>query len=160
MDFKGQERCNDTHASTTGTDARLFKKSQGDKSRLCHMGHILMENRTGLIVDVEVTHANGTAEREAALAMLGRRGNRNKLAAVGTDILDEVQHAMGSEDGDNMLLALKAARNEINPRPEVPGYFLFIGTGSHRLMRRYGHQRAALVDAAAREKKSRLQTKI
>lgn len=85
VDFKGQERCNDTHASTTDADARLFKKSQGDKSRLCHMGHILMENRNGLIVDVEITHANGTAEREAALAMLERRGNKNKRATVGAD---------------------------------------------------------------------------
>ena len=85
MNFKGQERSNDTHASTTDTDARLFKKSHGDKSRLCHMGHILMENRNGLIVDVEITHANGTAERAAALAMLGRRGNRNKRATVGAD---------------------------------------------------------------------------
>ncbi len=49
-------------------------RNQGDKSRLCHMGHILMENRNGLIVDVEITHASGTAEREAALAMLERRG--------------------------------------------------------------------------------------
>lgn len=85
VDFKGQERCNDTHASTTDADARLFKKSQGDKSRLCHMGHILMENRNGLIVDVEITHANGTAEREAALAMLKRRGNKNQGATVWAD---------------------------------------------------------------------------
>jgi hypothetical protein len=61
VDFKSQERCKDTHVSTTEADARLFKKSQGDQSRLCHMGHILMENRSGLIVDVEITHANGTA---------------------------------------------------------------------------------------------------
>ena len=85
VDFKGQERCNDTHASTTDADARLFKKSAGDKARLCHMAHILMENRNGLIVDVQITHARGTAEREAALAMLGRRGNRNKRATVGAD---------------------------------------------------------------------------
>ena len=57
-DFKGQPRCNDTHVSTTDADARLYKKSAGDKSRLCHMGHILMENRNGLIVDVEITHAS------------------------------------------------------------------------------------------------------
>jgi transposase len=78
VNFKGQERCNDTHASTTDADARLFKKSAGDKSRLCHMGHILMENRNGLIVDVEITHASGTAEREAALAMLKRRGQQEQ----------------------------------------------------------------------------------
>ena len=80
VDFKGQRRCNDTHASTTDADARLFKKSPGDKSRLCHMGHILMENRNGLIVDVQITHASGTAEREAALAMLKRRDNKNHHA--------------------------------------------------------------------------------
>ncbi|MGB9578067.1 MAG: IS5 family transposase [Halothiobacillaceae bacterium] len=85
VDFKGQERSNDTHESTTDADARLFKKAPGDKSRLCHMRHILMENRNGLIVDVEITHASGTAEREAALAMLARRGNKNKRATVGAD---------------------------------------------------------------------------
>ena len=85
VDFKGQERSNDTHAITTDADARLFKKAQGDKSRLCHMGHILMENRNGLIVDIEITHASGTAERKAALAMLGRRDKKNQQATVGAD---------------------------------------------------------------------------
>ena len=85
VDFKGESRSNDTHASSTDSDARLYKKAQGDKSRLCHMGHILMENRNGLIVDVEVTHASGTAEREAALKMLGRRGGKHKRATVGAD---------------------------------------------------------------------------
>jgi hypothetical protein len=47
-------------------------------------------------------------------------------------IIDEVQHAMGSDDGNDMLLALKAARDEINLSPNTPGYFLFVGTGSHR----------------------------
>ncbi len=85
VNVKGQQRCNGTHASTTHADARLCKKSPGDKSRLCHMGHILMENRNGLIVDVEVTHASGTAEREAALAMLKRRSNKTKRATAGAD---------------------------------------------------------------------------
>jgi hypothetical protein len=47
-------------------------------------------------------------------------------------IIDEVQHAISSDDGNQLLLALKAARDAINPRPNTPGYFLFIGTGSHR----------------------------
>jgi transposase len=85
VDFKGESRSNDTHASSTDSDARLYKKAQGDKSRLCHMGHILMENRNGLIVDVEITHASGTAEREAALKMLGRRHGKHKRATVGAD---------------------------------------------------------------------------
>jgi transposase len=70
--FKGEKRSNETHASTTDPDARLYKKSEGDKSRLCFMGHALMENRHGLVVDVETTHATGTAEREAAKTMVAR----------------------------------------------------------------------------------------
>ena len=70
--FKGEKRSNETHESTTDPDARLYKKSEGDKSRLCFMGHALMENRHGLVVDVETTHATGTAEREAAKTMVER----------------------------------------------------------------------------------------
>ena len=62
-----------------------FKKSAGDKSRLCHMGHIRMENRNGLIVDVEVSHASGSAEREAALSMYKRRANQNTRHPVEAD---------------------------------------------------------------------------
>jgi len=72
VDFKGQKRSNDTHASRTDPEARLFKKSEGDKSRLCYMGHALMENRNGLVVDVETTQATGTAERQAATRMVER----------------------------------------------------------------------------------------
>ncbi len=85
VDFKGQTRSNDTHASTTDADARLYKKANGDKSRLCHMGHILMDNRHGLVVDVEITHASGSAESEAALKMLARRHGKHKRATVGAD---------------------------------------------------------------------------
>jgi transposase len=69
-DFRGEKRCNQTHASTTDPDARLFKKAAGQASRLCHMGHALMENRNGLVVDATLTTATGTAEREAATAMV------------------------------------------------------------------------------------------
>ena len=70
-DFHGEKRCNETHASSTDPDARLFKKAAGQASRLCHMGHALMENRNGLVVDATLTTATGTAEREAAIAMAG-----------------------------------------------------------------------------------------
>ena len=70
VDFKGKTRKNDTHASRTDPQARLYKKSEGDKARLCYMGHALMENRNGLVVDVETTQASGTAEREAAIEMV------------------------------------------------------------------------------------------
>lgn len=72
VDFKGEARSNDTHASTTDPDARLYKKSEGEKSRLSYLSHALMENRNGLIVDAETTLATGTAEREAALTMAER----------------------------------------------------------------------------------------
>src|SRR5512147_1258988 len=60
---------NETHRSTTDDDARLFRKGDGQASRLCFIGHVLMENRNGLAVDTELTRAAGAAERLAALAM-------------------------------------------------------------------------------------------
>lgn len=75
-DFHMEKRSNETHASTTDPDARLYRKGNGRESRLCFMGHVLMENRNGLAVDATLTHATGTAEREAALAMLDRRKRR------------------------------------------------------------------------------------
>ncbi|NNG04558.1 MAG: IS5 family transposase [Inquilinus sp.] len=75
-DFKGEKRSNETHASTTDPDARLYRKGDGQSSRLCFMGHLLMENRNGLIVDTALTPASGTAEREAALALIERRPKR------------------------------------------------------------------------------------
>src|ERR1700752_297706 len=69
-DFHGEKRKNDTHASTTDPDARLFRKGAGKEAKLCHMGHVMMENRNGLLVDARVTEANGTAERTTALAMI------------------------------------------------------------------------------------------
>jgi len=69
-DFRGEKRCNETHACTTDPDARLFKKATGQASKLCHMGPALMENRNGLVVDATLTTATGTAEREAAIAMV------------------------------------------------------------------------------------------
>jgi transposase len=71
-DWKGRPRSNDTHASTTDPDARLFRKSDQSASILCYQGHALMENRSGLVVDAMVTHADGHGERAAALAMLDR----------------------------------------------------------------------------------------
>ena len=70
VDFRGERRSNATHASTTDPDAQLYKKSVGQKSVLAYLGHLLMENRHGLIANAYVTAATGTAEREAALTML------------------------------------------------------------------------------------------
>ena len=82
--FRGERRSNATHGSVTDADARLYRKGNGQSSRLCYMGHLLMENRNALIVDAALTRASGTAEREAALAMLGRQGKRRRIT-LGAD---------------------------------------------------------------------------
>src|SRR4030095_6930766 len=72
--FRGQTRTNDTHASTTDPDAKLYRKSNGAESRLAYLGHLLIENRHGLIVDARATQAGGRADTEAARLWLSRQG--------------------------------------------------------------------------------------
>ena len=71
-DWRGQPRSNETHASTTDPDARLARKSDGQSSLLAYAGHVLMENRSGLVRLACMTHATGTAERDASLALVDR----------------------------------------------------------------------------------------
>ena len=73
VDFHGERRTNETHVSRTDPEALFARKGRGQEARLSYAGHILMENRSGLILDLLVTQATGTAEREAALVMLDRR---------------------------------------------------------------------------------------
>jgi transposase len=86
VDFRGQKRTNDTHASTTDPEARLFRKGQGKEARLSYMGHAMTENRHGLVVETDFTLATGTAEREAAIAMIERQspGSERRIT-VGAD---------------------------------------------------------------------------
>jgi len=70
VDFHGEQRSNETHQSTTDPEARLFRKGPGKEAKLNYMGHVLMENGNGLAVQTELTQATGTAEREAAVAMI------------------------------------------------------------------------------------------
>jgi transposase len=84
-DFHGEKRCNRTHESTTDREARLYRKGQGRESRLCYMGHALMENRNGLVVGGLVSEANGTAEREAALALLARHRPGRRRVTLAAD---------------------------------------------------------------------------
>jgi transposase len=81
VNFRGQKRSNETHRSTTDSDLRLFKKTSGSEAKLAYQGHVLMENRNGLVVNAQLTRASGTAERETALALLGQPGKRVTLAA-------------------------------------------------------------------------------
>ena len=69
IDFRGEKRKNQTHESSTDPDALLWTKSRGSQAKLSYMGHVLMENRNGLLVQTFLTEANGRAERDAALLM-------------------------------------------------------------------------------------------
>ena len=84
VDFHGEERRNDTHASTTDPDALLARKGKGKEAKLSFSGHVLMENRNGLVVNAAVWPATGTAEREAALAMLDELLD-NRRVTLGAD---------------------------------------------------------------------------
>lgn len=77
-DFKGDKRRNETHESRTDPDARLYRKGNGQEAKLAYLGHVMIENRNGLIVDAMVTHADGTAERDAALLMIHERYRRRR----------------------------------------------------------------------------------
>jgi hypothetical protein len=83
VDFQGERRTNATHASTTDPEARLFTKSSGQTAKLCYMGHVLMDNRHGLVAAPALTPATGTAEREAAKVMLDTLPHRRMT--VGAD---------------------------------------------------------------------------
>ncbi|RRY16191.1 IS5 family transposase [Brucella anthropi] len=84
-DFHGEKRSNETHASTTDPDARLYRKGKGKETKLCFMGHGLMENRHGLLVDACLTEAGGHAERVAALHMIEPRADRPHAVTLGAD---------------------------------------------------------------------------
>ena len=84
VDFHGEPRTNETHESKTDPDARLYKKGKGKEAKLCYAGHVVMENRNGLAVNGQITKATGTAEREAAVDMLGDIAG-DKRVTVGTD---------------------------------------------------------------------------
>jgi transposase len=100
-DFHGERRSNETHASTTDPEARLYKKGKGKEAKLCFMGHGLMENRHGLLVDACLTEANGHAERVAALHMIEPRADRPRAITLGAD------KAYDTQDFVNELRSMK-----------------------------------------------------
>ena len=83
--WRGQRRSNDTHASTTDPEARLYRKSHNTAAKLCYAGHLLMEHRNALIVDAELTAATGSAERDAAVEMLTRLPAARRRRTVAGD---------------------------------------------------------------------------
>ena len=102
-DFHGEALANATHESATDPDARLFRKGPGREARLCFMGHALMENRNGLVVDACLTKADGHAERIAALHMIEPRADRPGRITLGAD------KGYDAEDFVNELRAMNVA---------------------------------------------------
>lgn len=85
VDFRGQKRSNDTHVSTTDPEARLYKKADGQTAKLSYAAHALMENRSGLLVDLRISKATGSSERTTALAMLEDELPGRRRITVGAD---------------------------------------------------------------------------
>jgi transposase len=112
VDYRGEKRRNATHESTTDPQARLYKKAPGQQSRLCFLGHVLTENRNGLVVDARLTQATGTAEREAALEMIdGRRGTLGADKAY--DVREFVKQVRAA------TLTPHVAQNDTNRRSAI-----------------------------------------
>jgi transposase len=86
--FHGEKRSNETHASTTDPDARLYRKGPGQPAKLAYLGHVLMENRHALVVDTRLTLATGTAEREAALDMVAARPGHHRITLAADKAYD------------------------------------------------------------------------
>lgn len=95
QNFRGEKRSNETHASTTDPDARLYRKGDGQESRLCYIGHAFMENRHGLAVDGDLTHASGTAERDATLHWIDARDPQRRIT-LGADKAYDVAAFVGA----------------------------------------------------------------
>jgi len=118
-DFHGARRTNETHASTTDPDARLYKKGKGKEAKLCFIGHGLMENRHGLLVDACLTVADGHAERIAALHMIEARADRPTAITLGAD------KAYDTQDFVNELRSLNVtphvAQNDSGRRSAIDG---------------------------------------
>ena len=118
-DFHGQKRSNETHASTTDPDARLYRKGPGKEAKLGFLGHGLMENRSGLLVDACLTPADGHAERVAALHMIEPRAERPRAITLGGD------KAYDAQDFVNELRAMTVtphvAQNTSGRRSAIDG---------------------------------------
>ena len=128
VDFHGQKRSNATHASTTDPEARLYRKGRGKESKLCFIGHAMTENRHGLVVQTEMTQATGTAEREAAKAMINAHdpGSDRRItvgADKGYDTADFVADCRAMHVTPHVAQSDKGRRSAIDARTtRHPGY--------------------------------------
>jgi transposase len=118
VNYRKQRRSNDTHESLTDRFARLFKKSTGSEAKLCYLGHVVTENRHGLVVDTRLTLASGTAERDAAIGIFLQKP-AGKQVTVGGDKGYDTHNFVGK------LRALQVtphvAQNNTNRRSAIDG---------------------------------------
>ncbi|MFY8154550.1 MAG: transposase, partial [Hyphomicrobiales bacterium] len=133
VDFHGEKRSNATHASTTDPDAMLYRKSPGAGAMLCYMGHVLMENRNGLVVDVEATRVSGHAERMAAVEMVkgvtSASGTRRVTVGAdrGFDARDFVEDMRELGATPHVAQNMSGRRSSIDGRTtRHPGYAISI----------------------------------
>jgi transposase len=160
VDFRGQPRSNQTHRSSTDPEALLARKSNNTAARLCYAGHLLMENRNALIVDAELTQADGYAERATALEMLARLPRRARRRTVAADkgydtkafvaecrdlgvtphVAQNMTNRRSAIDGRTTRHPGHRTSQRIRPRIEEPfGWFKTIAGG--RKLRYKGRQR-------------------
>jgi transposase len=118
VNFHGETRTNATHASTTDPDARLARKGPGKEAKLSYTGHILMENRNGLAVDVAVLPATGTAEREAAIEMLAARPDTGRITLGGDKHYDTQDFVAQLRE---LEVTPHVAQNDTNRRSAIDG---------------------------------------
>jgi IS5 family transposase len=118
VNFRGEKRSNATHASTTDPDARLYKKGPGKEAKLGYLGHVLMENRNGLIVDTRLTRATGTAEREAAVEMMADLPGQSRTT-VGADKAYDTQDFVA--DLRELQATPHVAQNNTGRRSAIDG---------------------------------------
>src|SRR6202795_3435298 len=114
-DFHGKKRKNETHESTMDPEARLFKKSKGSEAKLGYLGHVLMENRNGLLVQTFLTEANGKAERDAAMLMAEAIPGRKRVTLGGDKNYDTQEFVRGLR---GMNITPHVAQNNTN-RPSA-----------------------------------------
>ena len=119
QDFHGQKRSNETHASTTDPDARLYRKGRGKEAKLCFMGHALMENRNGLIVGATATRASGYAERLAAQHLIEPYAADTRRITVGGDKGFDTQDFVADMRQINVTPHL--AQNDTGRRSAIDG---------------------------------------
>src|SRR5580704_10919060 len=118
VDFHGEKRSNQTHASTTDADALLARKGAGKEAKLSYSGHVLMENRNGLVAEVELLQANGTAERDAALVMMEKVPG-DQTITVGADKAYDTKDFVA--EARNMNITPHVAQNNKGRRSAIDG---------------------------------------